>query len=251
MARLFSSQSFLPAQQTSVLNSHTTDASFSPFLWPHLPPSLPNMAYQKHFLTSANRTAQMSPVCFVRKQRNSAQMRTMSCGIGILCKPSGFLVHSQFLEVPVDSFPWCHGSRPPGHREHGAEAAQGDPAASGAAAGQVGNAALLPIHTAPPGAMIPDDFNTSTPGFCKEQGPPNLLCQTLSLSDSSNGTKWLHGGCFQDRTHCKAVPALQPCLPWPCSPQLTNHPAISLQPWLNLELRWQCCSTGLVSLDSR
>lgn len=76
MARLFSGQSLLPAWQTLVLNSHTTtaDASFSPFLWPHLPPSLPNMAQQNHFLTGANRTAQTNPISFVRKLRNSAQM---------------------------------------------------------------------------------------------------------------------------------------------------------------------------------
>lgn len=170
----------------------------------------------------------MNPICFVRKVLNSTQMRMMSWGIGISCKENGFLVNSQFLYMFVHSFTWCHESWSPGHKRHRAEPAQGDAAASGVVAGQVGKAALLPIHAAPPGVQIPDDFNTSTPDFCMEQGAPHMLCQTPALSDPSNGTKWLHRVFFQNRARCKAVPALLPWLPWPCSPPPTNHPAISL-----------------------
>lgn len=114
----------------------------------------------------------------------------------------------------------------------GSRASPGRPSSVRAVAVQMGNATLLPIHAAPPRAQIPDGFNTSAPGFCMEQGPPHLLCQRPALSAA------LHRGCFQNTPHHKAVPALQHCFPSTLQPPAANHPAISLQPWLNQQLRW-------------
>lgn len=193
----------------------------------------------------------MNPICFARKVQNSAQMRMMSWGTGIPCKESGYLIHPQFLYVFVHSFAWCHESWSPGHKEHGAGPAQGGPAAPGVVAGQVGNTALLPIHGAPPGVQIPDDFNISTPGFAWSRDLPicsvtHLPCQTPAMALSDFTGRVFRTEHTAGQFLCSSLAFLDPAGP-------SHKPSSHFSPALvkSGAKVTQCCSTGLVSLDSR